>query len=114
MRYLSRNIGNYRHTTIFLAVYLFSISAVVKWLKTGNYAPEWLNITLCAWVWLVGPVVLIVTAGTARRELDFENPQGLKGRASAVDSWQSVGVLGNDLCPVRYRYSDGVRLAGDR
>lgn len=46
---------------------------------TGNRAPEWVNIGLCGWIWLVGPVVLIVTASGARCELDWEKPQGFVG-----------------------------------
>lgn len=63
-------------TKISLFLIVCSALAWVSWFRYGNLMPGWLSGTFAIWNFLVGPIVVIVTARMAKEELDYENPKG--------------------------------------
>jgi hypothetical protein len=66
-------------TKVFFVILALFVIAIVLWFRLGNGFPEWLSGVVTVWIWLIGPVALIISARSAREEIHFENPRGLTG-----------------------------------
>lgn len=81
-------------TKIFLGILALFIAVPLLWARWGKTFPEWLSIVVCAWMFLVGPVVLYFTAKLAREEIHFQNPRGITGAVLRVLVISPLGCFG--------------------
>lgn len=73
-----------------------TIGLFLAWYFFHFRFPEWVNIGICLWLFLLGPALLILTAQDAKLEIDYENPTGLKGiflRATVSSQLGCAGVV---------------------
>ncbi len=81
-------------TKAFLGVLTLFITISALWFRFGKTFPEWLSIAACAWMFLIGPVALFITARLAREEIHFENPRGIIGMVLRVLVVSPLGCFG--------------------
>ncbi len=81
-------------TKKFFAVLVLYIAVFILWGRVGKTFPEWLSVVVCAWLFLVGPVALFMTASLARDEIHFEDPRGFIGIVLRVLVGTPLGCFG--------------------
>ncbi len=81
-------------TKVFFVILSLFVTAIVLWFRLGNGFPEWLSVVVTVWIWLIGPVALIISARSAREEIHFENPRGLAGALMRFLVCSPLGCFG--------------------
>lgn len=81
-------------TKVFFVILALFVIAIVLWFRLGNGFPEWLSGVVTVWIWLIGPVALIMTGLSAREEVQFENPRGLTGAVMRFLVCTPLGCFG--------------------
>ena len=71
-----------------------TLALFLTWFSFYRSFPEWVNVGICLWLFLLGPAILILMAREAKAEIDYENPRGMKGALLRVLVSSQLGCVG--------------------